>query len=78
MRITHSDGERLVVLNDAEASALTEACALLAVASQSMSNAFLPPEMAQVLGHLFEGLRASTQVTGATDQNHRAIRHLEK
>ena len=51
MRITHSDGEHLVVLSDAEASALVDATALLVVASQSVAGAALPPRMATVLGN---------------------------
>ena len=60
MRITHSDGEHLVVLSDAEASALIDATALLVVASQSVAGAALPPRMATVLGQLFDGLKVST------------------
>ena len=60
MRISHSDGEHLVVLSDAEASALIDATALLVVASQSVAGAALPPRMATVLGQLFDGLKVST------------------
>ena len=60
MRITHSDGEHLVVLSDAEASALVDATALLVVASQSVAGAALPPRMATVLGQLCDGLKVST------------------
>lgn len=60
MRITHSEGEHLLVLSDAEASALVDASALLVVACQSVAGAELPPEMATVLRQLLDGLRAST------------------
>ena len=63
MRISRSDGEHLVMLSDAEASALVDATALLVVASQSVPGAALPPGMATVLGELFEGLKVSTAVT---------------
>lgn len=63
MRITHSDGEHLVVLSDAEASALVEASALPLLASQSVSGAVLPPRMVTVLGQLFGGLKVSTSVS---------------
>jgi hypothetical protein len=68
MRITHSEGEHLVVLSDAEASALVEASALLVVSSQSMPGAALPPEMARVLGQLFDGLKACSATPAAADQ----------
>jgi hypothetical protein len=68
MRITHSEGEHLVVLSDAEAAALVEASALLVVASQSIPGAALPPGMATVLGQLFDGLKASAAIPAAADQ----------
>ncbi len=77
MRITHSDGEHLVVLSDAEASMLVDAAALLVIASHSVPDATLPPEMAAVLGQLFEGLKAPSAETGAIDQSHCATRDLE-
>jgi hypothetical protein len=63
MRITHSEGEHLVVLSDTEAAALVEASALLVLASQSVAGAALPPRMATVLGQLFDGLKLSTAVS---------------
>ena len=78
MRITHSDGEHLVVLSDAEASVLVDAAALLVIASHSVPDATLPPEMAAVLGQLFEGLKASSAVTGAIDQSPCATRDVER
>ena len=68
MRITHSEGEHLVVLSDAEASALVEASVLLVVASQSMPGAALPPEIARVLGQLFDGLKACGATAAPADQ----------
>jgi hypothetical protein len=67
MRITHSEGEHLVVLSDAEAAALVEASALLVIASKSIVGASLPPGMAKVLGQLFDGLKASTAAPAAAD-----------
>ncbi len=58
MRITHSRGERLVVLSDVEAASVVEVCALLTVASQSSPEAALPPRIASVLDQLFVGLHA--------------------
>lgn len=67
MRITHSQGEHLVLLTDAEASLLVDACALLVLASQSVPDAQLQPSMAAVLGQLFEGLRPPAEVSAAAD-----------
>ena len=69
MRITHSDGEHLLVLSDAEAAALVEASALLVIASQSVSGAVLPPRMAIVLGELFDGLKVPTAVSAPPQDN---------
>lgn len=65
MRITHSRGEHLVLLSDAEAATLVEASALLVLASHSVDGAALPPAMARVLGQLFEGLRQPASVSSA-------------
>ena len=69
MRITHSDGEHLLVLSDAEAAALVEASALLVLASQSIAGAALPPRMATVLGRLFDGLNVPTAVSAPQQDN---------
>jgi len=69
MRITHSDGEHLLVLSDAEAAALVEASALLVLASQSIVGAVLPPRMATVLGQLFDGLNVPTAVSAPQQDN---------
>ena len=69
MRITHSDGEHLLVLSDAEAAALVEASALLVIASQSVSGAVLPPRMATVLGQLFDGLNVPTAGSAPQQDN---------
>ncbi len=68
MRITHSEGEHLVVLSDAEAAALVDASALLVVAAQSIPRAALPPGMATVLGQLFDGLKASAAIPATAEQ----------
>lgn len=65
MRITHSEGEHLVVLSDEEAAVLVEASALLVLASQSFSGAALPPGMAVVLGQLFDGLKGAPAVSSS-------------
>lgn len=67
MRITHSPGEHLLVLSDAEASLLVDACALLLLASQSAPGAQLQAPMTAVLGQLFEGLRAPAQLSAGAD-----------
>lgn len=67
MRITHSQGEHLVVLSDAEAAALVEASALIVLASQTFPQAALPPGMARVLGQLFDGLKATNAVAAALE-----------
>ena len=69
MRITHSDGEHLILLSDAEAAALVEASALLVIASQSVAGAALPPRMATVLGQLFDCLNVSTVVSAPHQDN---------
>jgi hypothetical protein len=63
MRITHSQGEHLVVLSDEEAASVVEACALLTIASQSTPQAALPQQMASVLSDLFVGLKAPLSST---------------
>ena len=69
MRITHSDGEHLLVLSDAEAAALVEASALIVIASQSIAGAALHPRMATVLGQLFDGLNVPTAVSAPQQDN---------
>jgi len=59
MRITHSEGQHLVVLSDAEASSLVEACALMVLAVDSNPQVSMPPQMGTVLCGLFDGLKAS-------------------
>ena len=69
MRIIHSDSEHLVALSDAEAAVLVEASALLVVASQSVAGAVLPPQMATVLGQLFDGLKVPDAVSSPPQDN---------
>ena len=70
MRITHSVGEHLLVLSDAEAAVLVEASALLVLASHStIAGAVLPPRMATVLGQLFDGLNVPTAVSAPQQDN---------
>jgi len=59
MRITHSEGEHIVCLTDAEASAVVEACALVVLAVESDPRISMPPQMGAVLCELFEGLRST-------------------
>lgn len=65
MRITHAPGEHLVVLSDAEATLLVDACALLVLASQSEPAAQLPPAMTTVLGQLFDQLSSPVVIPAA-------------
>ena len=63
MRITHSGGEHLIALSEAEAATLVDASALLVLASHSADGAALPPGMARLLAQLFEGLRQPAAVS---------------
>ena len=69
MRITHSVGEHLLVLSDAEAATLVEASALLVIASQFILGAALSPRMATVLGQLFAGLNVPAAVSAPPQGN---------
>jgi DNA-binding MurR/RpiR family transcriptional regulator len=61
MRITRCNGEHLIALTASEASRLVDACALLVLASEASPQAALPPDMATLLGQLFDGLKSATQ-----------------
>ncbi len=61
MRITRCNDEHLIALTASEASRLVDACALLALASEAAPQAVLPPEMATLLGQLFDGLKSATE-----------------
>ena len=54
LRVTHCGQEHLIILSSEEASALTEACALLLLAAQSLPQCKLRPEMTAVLSTVFE------------------------
>ena len=54
MHITHCDGEHLIRLSDAEASALVDACALLLLAARSTPDGQLNSSMTELLCGLFE------------------------
>ena len=56
MRITRASGHHCIVLTDAEAECLVDACALVVLAGQSSPRATLPPQMGALLCSLFEGL----------------------
>lgn len=58
MRITQCQGEHLIALTASEASRLVDACALLVLASEAAPQSALPPEMASLLGQLFDGLKS--------------------
>lgn len=57
MRITRYQDEHLISLTAPEAARLVDACALLALAADSVPGSPLPPEMATLLSELFEGLK---------------------
>jgi hypothetical protein len=40
---------------------LVDACALLVLASEASPQAALPPDMATLLGQLFDGLKSATE-----------------
>jgi len=61
MRITRCNDEHLIALTASEASRLVDACALLALAFEAAPQAALPPEMATLLGQLFDGLKSATE-----------------
>jgi hypothetical protein len=56
MRITRTEGHHCIVLTDAEAECLVDACALVVIAGQSDPRATLPPQMGALLCTLFETL----------------------
>ena len=60
MRVVHSGGDHLLVLNDAEAASVAEACALMVLAVKSDGRLSMPPVMNRVLCDLFEGLRVAS------------------
>ena len=61
MRITRCNSEHLIALTASEASRLVDACALLVLASEAAPQAALPPDMASLLGQLFDGLKSATE-----------------
>ena len=62
MRITQCQGEHLIALTASEASRLVDACVLLVLASEAAPQSALPPEMAALLGQLFDGLKSATEI----------------
>jgi DNA-binding MurR/RpiR family transcriptional regulator len=58
MRISRQEGNHIVCLTDAEASAVVEACALMVLAVESDPRISMPPQMGTVLCELFEGLKS--------------------
>ena len=65
MQIMHLPGEHVLVLSDEEAAALADACALLVLASQAVSQVGLQPGVASVLGKLFGALTSPAEVETA-------------
>ncbi len=59
MRISRQEGNHIVCLTDAEASAVVEACALMVLAVESDPRIAIPPQMGTVLCELFEGLKSA-------------------
>ena len=57
MLVTHSLGRHMLVLTDAEASILMDACALLVLATESHPEVALTPGMATLLSGVFSALR---------------------
>jgi hypothetical protein len=56
LQITHCDDEHLIRLNQKEASLLVDACVMVILAAESVPEAGLRPDLAGVLGTLFEQL----------------------
>jgi len=61
MRITQCDGDVLVTLNCREASRLMDACAMVVLAAESVSDVGLPADLGTLLSDLFQGLKTSTE-----------------
>ena len=57
MRVTRTDGHHCLVLTDAEADCLVDACAMVVLAGQSDPRATMPPQMGALLCTLFDSLR---------------------
>ena len=68
MRVVHSGGDHLLVLNDAESASVADACALMVLAVKSDGNLSMPPVMNRVLFDLFEGLRVASPALPAFGQ----------
>ncbi len=66
MRITKTPGHQCVVLTDAEAETLVEACALMVLAVESDPRVSMPPHMGTVLCELFDALRVPAQEVSNT------------
>jgi len=60
MRVAHCQTDHLLVLNDAEATSLAEASALIMLAVKSDARLSMPPVMGKVLCDLFEALSSPT------------------
>jgi len=56
LQITHCHDEHLIRLNQQEASLLVDACVMVILASESVPEAALRPDLAALLGTLFEHL----------------------
>ena len=69
MRVVHSGGDHLLVLNDAEAASVAEACALMVLAVKSDGRLSIPPVMNRVLCDLFEGLRVASPASPVFGQD---------
>ncbi|MDA1246236.1 MAG: hypothetical protein O2787_02945 [Cyanobacteria bacterium] len=67
MRIAKTLGHQCVVLTDAEAENLVEACALMVLAVESDPRVSMPPQMGAVLCELFEGLKVPDQEGSTPD-----------
>lgn len=68
MRITRTEGHHCIVLTDAEAECLVDACAMVVLAGQSDPRATLPPQMGALLCTLFETL-SKPAVEGALESS---------
>ena len=61
MKVSRLGDQHLIALTASEASRLVDACALLVLASEAAPQAALPPDMATLLGQLFDGLKSATE-----------------
>ncbi|MEB3235777.1 MAG: hypothetical protein VKM98_10160 [Cyanobacteriota bacterium] len=56
LQITHCDDEHLIRLNKEEAALLVDSCVMVILAAETLPHGALKPDLAALLGTLFEHL----------------------